>query len=156
MCGRFTLIADRRTVARLFDLAEAPELFPRYNVAPTQSILAVRQGAEKREAVTLRWGLISSWSKDGKAPLINARHRGEWRRAGRSRPHARPRQSRRLRPLALPRRHAGGPAPPLLRPAPDDALTALAVGPFVNSARHEGPSCVERLGGSSLFDRPPG
>ena len=27
---------------------------------------------------------------------------------------------------------------PLLRPAPDDALTALAVGPFVNSARHEG------------------
>jgi putative SOS response-associated peptidase YedK len=44
----------------------------------------------------------------------------------------------------------------LLRPTPDDALSALAVGPFVNSARHEGPGCVEPPGGPSLFDRPPG
>ena len=44
----------------------------------------------------------------------------------------------------------------LLRPAPDEALTALAVGPFVNSARREGPGCVEPLGGPSLFDRGPG
>jgi putative SOS response-associated peptidase YedK len=36
-------------------------------------ILAVRQGAAKREAVALRWWLIPSWSKDGKVPLINAR-----------------------------------------------------------------------------------
>jgi putative SOS response-associated peptidase YedK len=44
----------------------------------------------------------------------------------------------------------------LLRPAPDDALAALAVGPFVNSARHEGPGCVEPLGDPSFFDRLPG
>jgi len=73
MCGRYTLISDRRAVARLLALDDVPELFPRYNVAPTQPVLAVRQGAEKGEAVTLRWGLVPSWSKDGKAPLINAR-----------------------------------------------------------------------------------
>jgi putative SOS response-associated peptidase YedK len=75
MCGRTTLIADARAVADLFDLAVVPELFPRYNVAPTQSILAVRLADGRREAVTLRWGLIPSWSKDsaGAARLINAR-----------------------------------------------------------------------------------
>ena len=45
---------------------------------------------------------------------------------------------------------------PLLRPAPDDELAGLAVQPFVNCARHEGPGCVAPLRGSSLFDRPPG
>jgi putative SOS response-associated peptidase YedK len=45
---------------------------------------------------------------------------------------------------------------PLLPPAPDDALAAVAVGPFVNSARHEGPGCVEPLGGAPVFDRLPG
>jgi putative SOS response-associated peptidase YedK len=44
---------------------------------------------------------------------------------------------------------------PLLRPAPDDGLAALAVGPFVNSARHEGPGCVEPPGEAPLFERPP-
>jgi putative SOS response-associated peptidase YedK len=44
----------------------------------------------------------------------------------------------------------------LLRPAPDDTLAAVAVGPFVNSARHEGPGCAEPLGGASLFDGPTG
>ena len=73
MCGRFTLISDRRAVARLLAVDDVPELFPRYNVAPTQQVLAVRQGAGKRVAVALRWGLIPSWSKEGQAPLINAR-----------------------------------------------------------------------------------
>jgi putative SOS response-associated peptidase YedK len=56
---------------------------PRYNIAPTQEILAVRMDAEKgeREAAMLRWGLIPSWSKEaqeglpdmGGPPMINAR-----------------------------------------------------------------------------------
>src|SRR5262245_30933523 len=61
MCGRFTLTADRRAVAALLGPDNVPELFPRYNVAATQPVLAVRQGAERREAVTLRWGMIPSW-----------------------------------------------------------------------------------------------
>jgi putative SOS response-associated peptidase YedK len=50
---------------------------PRYNIAPTQEILAVRMDAERgeREAAMLRWGLIPSWSKELQAgpPMINAR-----------------------------------------------------------------------------------
>jgi putative SOS response-associated peptidase YedK len=44
----------------------------------------------------------------------------------------------------------------LLRPAPDDALTATPVSAFVNSARHEGPGCVEPVNDPSLSDRPSG
>jgi putative SOS response-associated peptidase YedK len=44
----------------------------------------------------------------------------------------------------------------LLRPAPDDALTAAAVSAYVNSARHEGPRCVEPLAGEAVEQRLPG
>lgn len=49
---------------------------PNYNLAPTQSVAAVRNSGDgQREAVPLRWGLIPSWSKEGPKgkPLINAR-----------------------------------------------------------------------------------
>ena len=53
------------------------DLPPRYNIAPTQQILAVRQstGKEVREAVFLRWGLIPRWAKDPSIGnrMINAR-----------------------------------------------------------------------------------
>jgi hypothetical protein len=42
----------------------------------------------------------------------------------------------------------------LLRPAPDDALTATPVSAFVNSARHEGPGCVAPLKEPSPPDHP--
>jgi putative SOS response-associated peptidase YedK len=50
---------------------------PRYNIAPTQEILAVRvePANGEREPAMLRWGLIPSWSKGPQtgAPMINAR-----------------------------------------------------------------------------------
>jgi putative SOS response-associated peptidase YedK len=48
---------------------------PRYNIAPTQPVVVVRQGATGRELVPMRWGLIPWWAKDpAKLPLmINAR-----------------------------------------------------------------------------------
>jgi putative SOS response-associated peptidase YedK len=50
---------------------------PRYNIAPTQDILAVRVEPKSgsREATLLRWGLIPAWSKEpgGGPPMINAR-----------------------------------------------------------------------------------
>ena len=46
------------------------QLAMRYNIAPTQSILAVRQRADGREAVLLHWGLIPSWAD---APSIGNR-----------------------------------------------------------------------------------
>jgi putative SOS response-associated peptidase YedK len=76
MCGRFTLVANPDALAELFELDAPPELSPRYNIAPTQAILAVRPKSDGggREAVRLRWGLVPSWAKEvGGPPLINAR-----------------------------------------------------------------------------------
>lgn len=52
------------------------EIQPRYNIAPTQNIAAIREGADKeRELVLLRWGLIPFWAKDPSIGnrMINAR-----------------------------------------------------------------------------------
>ena len=77
MCGRFTLYASPELLAELFDLAEAPPLAPRFNIAPTQPIGLVRiDPIHKRRAWALAaWGLIPSWSKDPSigARMINAR-----------------------------------------------------------------------------------
>ena len=75
MCGRFTLAREAVEVAEAFGLAEVPELFPRYNVAPTQPVFVVRLAEGRRAGSLLRWGLLPPWAaspKDG-PPLINAR-----------------------------------------------------------------------------------
>ena len=78
MCGRFTLRVDLRSVVERFRLHDPAQLDwePRFNIAPTQTILAVRRNAAgERELVGLRWGLIPSWAKDAAIGnrLINAR-----------------------------------------------------------------------------------
>ena len=61
MCGRYTLHTEKEALAARFDFdpAELAALAPRYNVAPTQDVLAVRaerDGARRRRR--LRWGLV--------------------------------------------------------------------------------------------------
>ncbi|WP_149425244.1 SOS response-associated peptidase [Oryzomicrobium terrae] len=76
MCGRYALHADRQTLVSAFELSECPEVTPRYNIAPMQPSLVVRQRPTgERVAHFLRWGLVPSWAKDTSiAPkLINAR-----------------------------------------------------------------------------------
>ena len=77
MCGRFTLFEADTILAKDFGAPISFDLQPRYNIAPTQQILAVRQsmGREGREAVLLRWGLIPRWAKDPSIGnrMINAR-----------------------------------------------------------------------------------
>ena len=77
MCGRFTLIAPGEAVAELFRLEDSPLLAPRYNIAPTQAVAAVRASAQtnKLELTHFHWGLIPFWAKDPKigARMINAR-----------------------------------------------------------------------------------
>ncbi len=75
MCGRFAQRTDARKLAREFKVEEVPEVEPRYNIAPTQDVLSVRQIEDEREAVFLKWGLVPSWAKDVSmgAKLINAR-----------------------------------------------------------------------------------
>ena len=74
MCGRFAQRTPARVLARTFGV-EVPETKARYNVAPTQEVLAVRQQAAGRAAVMLKWGLVPAWAKDTSmgARLINAR-----------------------------------------------------------------------------------
>ncbi|MGF1570175.1 MAG: SOS response-associated peptidase [Nodosilinea sp.] len=81
MCGRFTLTQSAETLAAAFNLADPPQVAPRYNIAPTQPIAVIRAPAQdpeqlsRREFTYLTWGLVPSWAKDPKigARLINAR-----------------------------------------------------------------------------------
>jgi putative SOS response-associated peptidase YedK len=76
MCARFTLSVPAADIAEMLRLMALPKLTPRYNIAPTQSVLAVRLGPTgEREPVFLRWGLVPAWSDDPKIGhrLLNAR-----------------------------------------------------------------------------------
>jgi len=77
MCGRFTLTSPDSGIAVQFSLLELPTLVPRYNIAPTQAVAAVRMAIEgaARELVMLQWGLVPFWAKDPQvgSRLINAR-----------------------------------------------------------------------------------
>lgn len=84
MCGRYTLTdPDPRRLTMRFDLPEGAPLpdRPRFNIAPTTEVLAVREvigeagPSGKREAGLLRWGLIPAFARpeDFDRLLINAR-----------------------------------------------------------------------------------
>ncbi|MGB7925118.1 MAG: SOS response-associated peptidase [Pyrinomonadaceae bacterium] len=75
MCGRFTQRTDTKKLAKEFKVAEIPAMDQRYNIAPTQDVLAVYESRDGREMKFLKWGLIPSWAKDTSmgAKLINAR-----------------------------------------------------------------------------------
>jgi putative SOS response-associated peptidase YedK len=75
MCARFQFAPPEDWVEE-FGLSEAPETPPRYNIAPTQDVVAVRgERAGARQARLLRWGLVPRWAEDPKMGnrLINAR-----------------------------------------------------------------------------------
>lgn len=90
MCGRYTLTKDGRQVreelAGFFSETRLPppirpgyrewfeDMRPRYNIAPTQDVVALLLRDGDREAALLRWGLIPSWARDPRPkPFINAR-----------------------------------------------------------------------------------
>ncbi|HLU22896.1 SOS response-associated peptidase [Lederbergia graminis] len=77
MCGRYSLFANKEDIAERFgfDLLEDFEWEERYNVAPSQEVMAI-VGSDKGNRVgTLRWGLVPSWAADPKIgyKMINAR-----------------------------------------------------------------------------------
>lgn len=63
MCGRFALYSDPFALAHRFSAEAPPDLCPRYNVAPTQNILMLREESDKRHFALARWGLIPHWAK---------------------------------------------------------------------------------------------
>lgn len=76
MCGRYALtdlnalVKENRFQVEMFP----PNLSPRYNIAPSQSVPAILNQAP-RQLQLVRWGLIPSWAKDPTIGyrMINAR-----------------------------------------------------------------------------------
>jgi putative SOS response-associated peptidase YedK len=81
LCGRYVLFSSAKQLADEFELTSFPEFDPRYNIAPSQEVFAIRlvdsgETSAKRELVLLRWGLIPSWTHNNPSDLqsiINAR-----------------------------------------------------------------------------------
>ena len=75
MCGRFAFYSPHEAVIRLFGVAAAPEIEPRWNIAPTQFVATVREAGGPREVAMLYWGLVPSWAREKAigARMINAR-----------------------------------------------------------------------------------
>lgn len=79
MCGRYTLAITYQELAEElgvdFDPAIAEAYRPRYNIAPTEAMLVMREEHGHRELVPARFGLVNFWAKDlsAAARQINAR-----------------------------------------------------------------------------------
>jgi putative SOS response-associated peptidase YedK len=75
MCGRFTVAVDPQLLAERFNVALPADIGPRFNVAPTDPVLAVTERSAGRELMVARWGLIPHWAKEARigARMINAR-----------------------------------------------------------------------------------
>jgi putative SOS response-associated peptidase YedK len=74
MCARFSLASPGRIVDRYPQFRLRRNVERRFNVAPTQDVLAVRNDAAG-EIAALRWGLVPAWAQDAAIgpKLINAR-----------------------------------------------------------------------------------
>ena len=77
MCGRYRLTRSQKQLIEAFDACGEVEVSPRYNIAPSQLVVTIRQDAHEpvRKLTTMRWGLIPSWAKDPSIgdKTINAR-----------------------------------------------------------------------------------
>lgn len=79
MCGRYSITVTKKEIKERFfvdDTIRDTIIFPRYNIAPSQNVVAIIVESNKRVVTELRWGLIPSWVKDLKKtkPMINARY----------------------------------------------------------------------------------
>ncbi len=75
MCGRYASTLPPEQMAELFKLLNNVESVPRYNIAPTQPVIAIWEESGRREGHFARWGLVPRWVKDPREfpLLINAR-----------------------------------------------------------------------------------
>jgi putative SOS response-associated peptidase YedK len=75
MCGRFSQTFSSKDLRDHFLLDESFDPEPRYNIAPSLDVAAVRQEEGRRRLVSLYWGLIPFWADDPKIGYrtLNAR-----------------------------------------------------------------------------------
>jgi putative SOS response-associated peptidase YedK len=149
MCGRFTLTTPDQDLAVQFNLPEIPSMRPRYNIAPTQPVAAVRMAREtgNREMVLLRWGLIPFWHWKGpdesviqSCTLLTTE------------PNELLRPVHNRMPVILDARDYDlwldlevqdvEKVQPLLRPFSSDAMNAYPVSRWVNRPQNDDPRCI--------------
>jgi putative SOS response-associated peptidase YedK len=78
MCGRFTLTANVAEIMERFDIEaflQEDTYLPNYNVAPSQSVIAIINNGTINKMGYLKWGLIPPWAKEPSIgyKMINAR-----------------------------------------------------------------------------------
>jgi len=77
VCGRFVSSTPASVLAEQFLVSDikVAELAARWNVAPTDEVLAVATSKGVRRLGSFSWGLVPSWSKDARKgrPLVNLR-----------------------------------------------------------------------------------
>jgi putative SOS response-associated peptidase YedK len=75
VCGRYTNTAGPEELNERFRVPIAGAGTRRFNIAPTEEVLAIVAPKGRPEARLLRWGLVPPWAKDlkGSAKMINAR-----------------------------------------------------------------------------------
>jgi putative SOS response-associated peptidase YedK len=80
VCGRFNQTASGEEVAEAFGLDEAPELAPRYNIAPTQpiAVIGLQPKTGRRGLALLGWGLVPRSALGKERGFINARSETAW------------------------------------------------------------------------------
>jgi putative SOS response-associated peptidase YedK len=73
VCGRFVQVSSPELLVERFGVAEvaAPRQSPSYNVAPRDTVYAVRErmvdDAPRRVLSALRWGLVPPWAEDARS-----------------------------------------------------------------------------------------
>ena len=82
MCGRIGLEVPWEELFQYFNLIRprtmGEEMPPRYNIAPTQPIIMIGNGADgAREGSLVRWGLVPQWVKDPKSFTLLSNARSE-------------------------------------------------------------------------------
>lgn len=78
MCGRYNLYHSKDKLEEFFQVSLPEEFAARYNIAPTQPVLIVRENPHldaQSEAAHVVWGLIPPWAEDPRigSKMINAR-----------------------------------------------------------------------------------
>jgi putative SOS response-associated peptidase YedK len=79
VCGRFRQTKDWSEIERRFGAKLSQRVLEqytvRYNVAPTDDVIAIRERDGAREGDYMRWGLVPHWATGPRssAPMINAK-----------------------------------------------------------------------------------
>ncbi|NIK75705.1 putative SOS response-associated peptidase YedK [Paenibacillus castaneae] len=77
MCGRYTLTVtlEELMVRYMIEETTVPFHRPKYNVAPSQQVLAIINDGQSNRLGELKWGLIPPWADDPKIgfQMLNAR-----------------------------------------------------------------------------------